>query len=118
MAEHKHRYGIGERTDGTLDTFPAAEWPQRKADLLAKIAGETDEDDLGDLGDVEALFEPPKGMIGKEEAEYVEPWADAATQCLACKMFREPHACTLVEGAISPEGHCKRFEPDGDDEAR
>jgi hypothetical protein len=119
MAEHKHRYGIGERTDGTLDTFPASEWPARREELRARLAGETEPDDLGDLGEVEKLFEPPEGMITKAEAEYVEPWADEATQCERCEMFRDEGACTLVAGDIAPFGHCKKFEakgPDAEDE--
>ncbi len=117
MAKKKdHEYGIGERADGTIDVFPASEWPARRAELRAMIEGETEPDDLGDLGDVEKLFDAPDGKITQAEAEYVEPWADVATQCLGCAMFREPDACSLVDGVISPEGHCKHFEPDDDEE--
>ncbi len=114
MAEREHRYGVGERTDGTLDTFPMSEWPARREELRAMLAGETESDDLADLSEVEALFEPPKGTITKAEAEYVEPGPDDPTRCIGCKMFRDPDACTLVRGAVSPDGHCKHFEPDED----
>lgn len=46
--------------------------------------------------------------ISKSEAEYVE--AVKKDHCKDCKMFREPRACTLVLGYISPEGHCRYFE--------
>lgn len=119
MADREHRYGVGERTDGTLDTFPMSEWPARREELRAMLAGETESDDLGDLSEVEALFELPKGMIGKVEAHYVEPWAEDETQCERCAMFRDAGSCTLVAGDIAPFGHCKKFEakgPDAEDE--
>jgi hypothetical protein len=58
MAKQDHEYGVGERTDGTIDVFPESELQARLAEWRAQQEGETDEDDLADLDEVEALFDP------------------------------------------------------------
>ena len=30
--------------------------------------------------------------------------------CAACALFRPPHSCVVVSGAISPHGWCKFFD--------
>ena len=47
MAKADHEYGIGERTDGTIDTFPLSELPRRLAEFRALSAEKTGTDDLG-----------------------------------------------------------------------
>jgi hypothetical protein len=69
MAKQDHEYGVGERTDGTIDVFPESELQQRLAEWRAKQAGETDEDDLGDLGEIEKLFGEPAPEAKKPKAE-------------------------------------------------
>jgi hypothetical protein len=44
-------------------------------------------------------------MITKDEADYVDHPVDG-DQCIGCSMFIGPGACTLVKGAIAPDGHC------------
>lgn len=46
--------------------------------------------------------------ISKAEAEYVDK--AKSNHCQDCKMYRAPHACTLVLGYIEYEGHCRYFE--------
>lgn len=53
---------------------------------------------------------PQKAKSTKAEAQYVEPASDPAERCEVCTMFRAPSACTAVEGAISPDAHCRFFE--------
>lgn len=51
----------------------------------------------------------PRKKKSKAEAIYVKhPVND--DECSFCTMFRAPGSCTLVEGVISPNGHCKYFE--------
>jgi hypothetical protein len=67
MAKLEHQYGVGERSDGTIDTFPMSEWPARLAELRAMLDGETKPDDLEDLGAIEKLFEAePKDAAADE----------------------------------------------------
>jgi hypothetical protein len=47
-------------------------------------------------------------MISKIEAEYIEH--AKKRHCEDCGMYREPHKCTLVEGVINEDGHCKYFK--------
>lgn len=47
--------------------------------------------------------------ITKGEADYVNHPV-AGRRCADCSMFRPPRSCTLVEGNISPSGHCKYWE--------
>jgi len=49
--------------------------------------------------------------ISKSDACYVDAWPSDEERCQLCTMFRQPMECTLVEGDISPEGHCKHFDP-------
>ena len=74
MAKQDHEYGIGERTDGTIDIFPESELQARLAEWRAQQAGETDADDLADLDEVEALFEdgPADENAEPEEADVAE----------------------------------------------
>jgi hypothetical protein len=44
-------------------------------------------------------------MVTKKEAQYVEQ--SKLQKCKDCSMFRKPDKCTLVEGEIYPNGHCK-----------
>ena len=48
--------------------------------------------------------------ISQDEADYTEDGPVEAERCLHCTMFRAPDSCTLVEGDIHPEGHCRFFE--------
>ena len=61
-----HEYGIGERTDGTVDTFPLSELPARLAEWRAQQAAEDEPDELSDLGDVEKLFKPEEKPAGDD----------------------------------------------------
>lgn len=46
--------------------------------------------------------------ITQEKAEYVKSAKE--DNCKDCIMFRKAGKCTLVEGNISPNGHCKFFK--------
>ena len=50
--------------------------------------------------------------IGKEEAGY-QAYPKGSEKCLDCTMFRPPHSCTLVKGAISSSAWCEHFDPKG-----
>lgn len=54
-SEHRD-WAPGEMADGTIDTFPLAELPQRLAEFRALEHAATDDDDLSDLDDIEKLF--------------------------------------------------------------
>ncbi len=44
----------------------------------------------------------------KDKADYVR---EAKKEfCKDCVMFLKPNKCSLVEGDISPQGHCKYWE--------
>lgn len=47
--------------------------------------------------------------MSKREADYVSHPV-GGRRCAGCSMFRPPHGCTLVEGSISPAGHCRYWE--------
>ena len=47
-------------------------------------------------------------MVTKKEVQYVEQ--SKLQKCKDCSMFRKPDKCTLVEGEIYPNGHCKYFQ--------
>jgi hypothetical protein len=93
MAKQDYEYGIGERTDGTIDTFPASELQQRLAEWRAREAGQTDEDDLEDLGAIEELFE-------------AEPEDAAADERRTVRVFKlkppdgEPFVAALAGGRV------------------
>jgi hypothetical protein len=56
-------YGVGQKADGTIDTFPASELAARiaardadeEATTYAIEDSELQDDDLGDLGDLDEL---------------------------------------------------------------
>lgn len=47
--------------------------------------------------------------ITKTEARY-QDHPKATKRCAGCTMFREPQACTLVQGQISRNGWCRYHE--------
>ncbi len=47
--------------------------------------------------------------ISKTEARY-QPYPKATQRCGGCTMYREPKACTLVQGEISRTGWCRYYE--------
>lgn len=48
-------------------------------------------------------------MISQQEAKYRKSTPNMK-MCVFCSMFRFPNSCTLVEGKINPQGHCKFWE--------
>jgi hypothetical protein len=52
-------------------------------------------------------------MISQDEADYTDDGPVVVERCHYCTMFREPDACTLVEGDIHPGGHCRYFQAAG-----
>lgn len=71
------------------------------------------EDDLSDLDEVEEALATDAPSMTQAEAKYVPLWANAATQCRACTMFRTEGRCTLVKGEIRARGHCEHFDAKG-----
>ena len=65
---HEHGWGIGETADGDIDTFPLSELPARAAEFRAQWEGETEPDELSDLGEIEKLFEKPSGKPSAADA--------------------------------------------------
>jgi hypothetical protein len=48
--------------------------------------------------------------MSQAEAAY-QDHPKAQERCDGCTMFRDPDACTSVEGHIAPEGWCRIFKP-------
>jgi hypothetical protein len=48
--------------------------------------------------------------VEKSTAAYV-PHPVFGNECSWCVHFVKPNACEIVEGAISPHGHCKYYKP-------
>ena len=51
----------------------------------------------------------PEPKLTKASVNYIKGPV-SRDPCRACTMFRTPISCTLVEGLISPLGHCDRFD--------
>lgn len=49
--------------------------------------------------------------VSKASVGYVDRSQSATERCGICSMFRMLDRCTLVEGRISPYGHCRRYDP-------
>lgn len=55
------------------------------------------------------LFKFKEKTISKTKADYVDHPVDGE-RCDGCSMFRTPDKCTLVEGVIAENGHCRYWE--------
>ena len=55
--------------------------------------------------------------LSKSEVNYVDVWKTEGKDCDDCVYFvpgktaDAPGSCKIVEGEISPHGHCNRFQP-------
>ena len=48
--------------------------------------------------------------ISKKAVAY-QDHPDGEKECAKCAQFQPPDACKMVEGAISPQGSCRIFQP-------
>lgn len=93
-----------------LDLTPMKSPPQ-DADLLGKIRILMDQDRKR----ASSLFHPKEGedseadKISKGSVHYRYYPMDGK-RCSGCSMFRPPSDCTLVRGAIDPNGYCDRWD--------
>jgi len=64
------------------------------------------------LGAAGLLDLPPKSFasekLSKQQAQYQDS-PNGIQMCTACTLFVAPHACTAVDGDISPNGWCKLY---------
>ena len=51
-----------------------------------------------------------QGKTSKSAAQY-QTHPHSGQQCSACKHFKAPQSCQLVEGDISPNGWCVLYAP-------
>ena len=53
---------------------------------------------------------PSGHHMTKADAHYTDYAKSSREFCAKCSMFRKPHGCSLVKGAIAPGGWCKYYE--------
>jgi len=62
---------------------------------------------------------PAQARLAKDAVKYVDQGDVPGKDCDDCRHYlapakpHEPASCRLVEGAISPHGHCIAFTPKG-----
>ena len=89
-------FGIGEKVDGSISTFPLSD-----LDVMTRLR-EAEEAAWARLMDDDDF------KVSKAEANY-RPGSDD-TRCSLCTMFLPPDGCTSVEGGIRAEDLCDFFE--------
>jgi len=55
-----------------------------------------------------AAVAPAEAKMAQQAAGYQDSPKNGA-QCSTCALFKAPASCTLVDGAISPNGWCKFY---------
>ena len=63
---------------------------------------------FGALGAAPIVLSPiaAEAKLSQTSVGYQDPAADDK-QCGGCNFFVSPNACKLVDGAVSPTGHCR-----------
>ena len=57
-------------------------------------------------GTMNAIAQPAQAADNKAQFKYVDKSTHKGQTCANCKLFKAPHACTLVHGTIQPGGWC------------
>ena len=52
--------------------------------------------------------------VSKKLASYQDEPKGKSSMCATCKYFMAPASCLVVEGTISPQGWCQRFDKRSD----
>jgi|GEM_PF-271168 len=102
------------RTEGATTDAPRSNGPTRRDALgrgLIAIAGIA----LAGVSARQARAQQPK--LAQSAVQYVERYAVEGKDCDDCMHYIDgptrnaPGTCKIVEGAISPHGHCIAFVP-------